>query len=148
MEKSGENMFSGYFEPKMDDKGRIIVPMKLREKLGQTFHITKGVDGCLFLFSEEGWQEFYTALAEANSKNPKSRQVLRYFSAPVFDGEVDKQGRMLVPQNLRSFAELDKEIVMLGMGKRIEVWDAATYKQTEISAEEASELLMDMDIVL
>jgi MraZ protein len=146
--KCGEIMFYGEFKPKMDDKGRLIVPMKLREKLGATFCVTRGLDGCLFMFTESGWDEFAINIKNANSKGVNARDVQRYFLSSLSYHSMDKQGRFLINQNLREIADLNKEVVMIGVADKIEIWNAKKYKERQISSKEAEALLADMDIMI
>jgi len=146
VEKCGEVMFSGEYTPKLDEKGRVIVPIKLREALGFTFFVTRGLDGCLFMFNEEGWNEFAKNIIDANGRDVDVRNVQRYFLSPVSQNSLDKQGRFLINQNLRDFAGLDKDIVMVGVVNRVEIWDEETYRKTQISADDAGNLLKNMDI--
>ncbi|MDA3846452.1 MAG: division/cell wall cluster transcriptional repressor MraZ [Vallitaleaceae bacterium] len=146
VKKSGEVMFSGEYTPKLDDKGRVIVPIKLREALGFTFFVTKGLDGCLFMYNEEGWTKFAQNIIDANGKDEDVRAIQRYFLSPASPNSLDKQGRFLINQNLREFAKLDKDIVMIGVVNRVEIWDAETYLKRQISANDAGNLLKNMDI--
>ena len=116
-------MFKGEYNHSIDPKGRVIVPAKFREKLGDTFVVTKGLDGCLYGYANEDWQEFEDKLAALPLTNKDSRQFTRFFMAGAADVEVDKQGRILLPQVLRDFAALEKDVVLVGVSKRIEIWD-------------------------
>ena len=116
-------MFKGEYNHSIDAKGRVIVPAKFREKLGDAFVVTKGLDGCLYGYAEEDWQVFEEKLSTLPLTNKDSRQFTRFFLAGAADVEVDKQGRILLPQNLREFAALEKDVVLVGVSKRIEIWD-------------------------
>lgn len=111
----------GTFAHNMDIKGRMNFPTKLRELLGDEFIITKGLDGCLFVYSKEGFEE----LAEKIRKVPlsKGRELQRFFMAGACEVEADKQGRILIPQQLRDYANLDKDVVVIGASTRAEIWD-------------------------
>lgn len=112
----------GEYNHTIDAKGRLIIPSKFREQLGDEFVITKGLDGCLFVYDNAEWTKFEENLKSLPpSKN--SRQLVRFFAAGAAAVEVDKQGRILIPSNLREFAELTKDVVLAGVASRIEVWD-------------------------
>ncbi|MCR5269058.1 MAG: division/cell wall cluster transcriptional repressor MraZ [Lachnospiraceae bacterium] len=121
-------MFKGEYNHTIDTKGRLIIPAKFRELLGEEFTITKGLDGCLFIYSNEDWAEFEAGL-RALPPNKDSRMLVRFFSAGAADVEVDKQGRILIPSNLREFAELDKDVVLAGVAGRIEVWSKERWEE-------------------
>lgn len=114
-------MFKGEYNHTIDTKGRLIIPAKFRELLGEEFTITKGLDGCLFIYDNEEWTKFEGNLREL-PPSQKSRTLVRFFSAGAADVEVDKQGRILIPANLREFAGIEKDVVLAGVASRIEVW--------------------------
>lgn len=114
-------MFMGEYNHTIDAKGRIIVPSKFREFLGDHFVVTVGLDGCLFVYPNEEWQHFVEQLKNLPG-NKEARQLQRYFMAGAADCEVDKQGRILIPGNLRQHAGLDKDIVFVGVLSKIEIW--------------------------
>lgn len=118
-------MLMGTFTHNMDIKGRMNFPTKLRETLGDAFIITKGLDGCLFVYSREGFDE----LAEKIKQVPlsKGRELQRFFMAGACEVEADKQGRVLIPQQLREYASLDKDIVVIGASTRAEIWDKSKW---------------------
>ena len=114
------NMFGGY-QHSLDVKGRVNFPVKLREELGELFYVTKGLDGCLFVYSQEGW----AALAERIHSLPMSRarDIQRFFFGGAAEVEPDKQGRIMIPAHLRTFAGLSKDIMIAGTEDRVEIWD-------------------------
>lgn len=116
-------MFTGEHVQKMDDKGRVIVPFKFRDELGNKVVITRGLDGCLFAFSEEVFQKLEEKLAELPFTDEKVRDFNRFFLAGVANLETDKLGRVLMPSVLRGYASLQKEVVWVGVGNRMEIWD-------------------------
>jgi MraZ protein len=120
-------MFMGQYNHSIDAKGRIIVPAKLREELGDNFVVTKGFDGCLFVYSEQGWHAFEEKFNALPLNNKDVRQLTRFFLAGASACEVDKQGRFILPSYLREFAGLDKDVVMIGAGSRVEIWDKAKW---------------------
>lgn len=116
-------MFKSQYNHTVDTKGRLIIPSKFREILGEQFVVTKGMDGCLFAFSNDDWKVFEEKLKALPITNKNARKFARFFLAGAADVEVDKQGRILLPQHLREFGEIDKDVVLVGVGSRIEIWD-------------------------
>lgn len=134
-------MLLGEYEHSIDPKGRLAMPAKLREGLGSKFIITKGLDGCLFVYDMEQW----ALLEQKLSTLPMSLKTARDFSRFLFggacEGECDKQGRVLLPANLRSYAKLDKDAVIVGVGNHAEIWDTKTWNEyNEANAEGVNEL--------
>ena len=138
-------MFMGEFNHSIDAKGRIIVPAKFREDLGEEFVVTLGLDGCLFLYPDSEWREFVEQLKHLPG-NRQARQLQRYFLAGATTCEVDKQGRILIPAKLREHAKLEKEVVFVGVLGKIEIWSKELwdanddYGAMEAIAENMSEL--------
>lgn len=114
-------MFMGEFNHSIDTKGRIIIPSKFREDLGDEFVITLGLDGCLFAYPNEEWQTFVEKLKTLPGTK-EARQLQRYFMAGAAACEADKQGRILIPGKLRESADLNKDIVFVGVLNKIEIW--------------------------
>ena len=148
MVESGEppgrmcSMLIGEFEHSLDAKGRLIMPAKLREAIGDKFVVTKGLDGCLFAFSIEAWSNFEEKLKSLPLSNRNSREFTRFFLSGATECEIDKQGRFLIPTNLRETASLQKEVVIIGVGTRIEIWDKEkwnSYNDENISVEDIAE---------
>ena len=131
----------GEYEHSLDAKGRLIMPAKLREDMGEKFIITKGLDGCLFGFSQNEWENFETKLKTLPLTNKNARDFVRFFLSGAMECEIDKQGRFLIPMNLRTSANLEKEAVIIGVGTRLEIWNKSIWqsKDEEISAEEIAE---------
>lgn len=111
----------GEFDHSIDSKGRIIVPSKFRDDLGDEFVITMGLDGCLFVYPKEEWQNFVKELMKLPGTQ-EARKLQRYFMAKAAACEADKQGRILIPAKLRESAGLDKDIVFVGVLNKIEIW--------------------------
>ena len=134
-------MLMGEFEHTLDAKGRISMPAKLRKDMGDAFILTKGLDGCLFAFSSEEWLNFETKLKSLPLSDKNARNFVRFFLAGATECEIDKQGRFLIPGNLRQAANLEKEAVIIGVGTRLEIWNKSTWKSKdeEISADEIAE---------
>ena len=123
-------MFMGEYNHSIDAKGRMIIPVKFREELGDEFVVTKGMDGCLYLYPFEAWKEFEEKLRSMPvTVNAESRKFARFFMAGASTVELDKQGRILIPPVLREFAGLTKNIVVAGVLERVEVWDKEKWVQ-------------------
>ena len=125
-------MFIGEYNHTIDVKGRLIVPTKFREQLGEAFVIAKGNDGCLAIYTNEDWETFMKKI-QALPANKDIRTYVRTIVGSALPVETDKQGRILVPGNLREYAGLDKDVVLAGVIDKIEVWDKERWsKQTDI----------------
>ena len=139
-------MFKGEYNHTVDTKGRLIVPSKFREALGEMFVVTKGLDGCLFVYPNEEWQNIEEKFREIPLTTKDARKFSRFFFAGAADCEVDKQGRILLPSVLREFAAIQKEVVLVGVLNRIEIWsrerwlDENTYDDMDEVAEHMAEL--------
>ena len=121
-------MFMSEYNHTIDAKGRLIIPSKFREVLGEEFVVSKGMDGCLFVYANEDWNAFEQKLTSLPLINKEARQFARFFLAGAAQVELDKQGRILVPASLREFAGLDKDVVLVGVGSRIEIWNKEKYE--------------------
>ena len=119
----------GEYEHSLDDKGRVIMPVKLRADIGERFIITKGLDGCLFVFSQLEWSNFERKLKELPLTNKNARDFVRFFLSGAIECEVDKQGRFLIANNLREYANITKEVVIIGVGTRLEIWNKEKWKK-------------------
>lgn len=134
-------MLLGEYEHSIDTKGRIAMPAKLREGLGGKFIITKGLDGCLFVYAMDEWQCVEQKLASLPMSRKTARDFTRFLFGGACEGECDKQGRVLLPASLRRYAGLERDAVIVGVGSRAEIWDAAKWQQyNEESAEDVNEL--------
>ena len=142
-------MFMGQYEHSIDTKGRIIIPAKFRDNLGESFVVTRGLDGCLFLYPDAEWQRFVEKLQSLPS-NQNTRRMQRQFLSKAMDVALDKQGRILIPSLLREIADLEKEVVFVGMMNRVEVWDKHKLAEQDMQEdEEALEATLDdLDISL
>ena len=114
-------MLIGNYLHTVDDKGRLFIPAKLREALAFTFIITKGLDNCLYGYSMDEWKTFEEKLSV--QPTAKARNISRFLFASAVSVTADKQGRVVLPASLRSFAGLTKDVVIVGVGQRIEIWD-------------------------
>lgn len=131
-------MFIGEYHHSVDDKGRMAVPAKFRSKLQNGAVVTKGLDNCLVIYPKAEWE----ALAEKLSSLPISQANTRAFSrlmlAGAMDIELDKQGRMIIPEYLRTFADLEKKVVVAGLYNRLEIWDESKWEDYRSETEDAS----------
>lgn len=120
----GERMFIGEYSHSIDAKGRLIVPAKLREQLGEEFVVTKGLDGrCLSVYPMEEWKNLEQKIRSLPLSNADGRTLARYLMAGAVSCELDKQGRILLPAVLREFAQLEKDVVLAGVLDRVEIWN-------------------------
>lgn len=139
-------MYMGEYNHSIDAKGRLIIPSKFREALGDEFVVTKGLDGCLFVFDQTEWSAFEEKLKSLPITNKEARQFVRFFLAGAAAMEVDKQGRILLPGVLREFADITKDVTLIGVGSRIEIWSkerwdgTSDYEDMEEIAEHMAEL--------
>lgn len=143
-------MFMGEYSHTIDTKGRLIIPSKFREELGETFVVTKGLDGCLFVFSDEEWKAFEIKLKSLPLTNKNARQFARFFVAGATPCELDKQGRILLPATLREFAGLEKDVVLTGMMNRIEIWSKDKWNENnsldDVAMDEIAEQMTDLGL--
>ena len=123
-------MFMGTYEHGLDAKGRVIVPAKLREDLGESFVVTLGLDGCLFAYPMDEWEGFIEQLKELPGTKD-ARKLQRHFMANAAPCEVDKQGRALIPAKLREHAALEKDIVFVGVLSKIEIWSRERWEEND-----------------
>ena len=134
-------MLLGEYEHTLDIKGRLAMPAKLREALGNKFIITKGLDGCLFVYDMEEWHKVEAKLAALPMSRKTARDFTRFLFGGACEGECDKHGRVLLPANLRRHAGLEKDAVIVGVGSRAEIWDAQRWAAyNEESSEDVNEL--------
>lgn len=143
-------MFMGEYSHTIDTKGRLIIPSRFREELGETFVVTKGLDGCLFVFSDEEWKAFEIKLKSLPLTNKNARRFARFFVAGATPCELDKQGRILLPATLREFAGLEKDVVLTGMLNRIEIWSKDKWNENnsldDVAMDEIAEQMTDLGL--
>ena len=142
------NMFMGEYNHTVDEKGRLIIPSKFRDELGDSFVVTKGLDGCLFVYGNEEWNRLSVKLQGLPFTNKSARAFSRYMLAGAVTVDVDKQGRILLPQVLRTFGELDKEVVLIGVGSRVEIWNRNKWNEASDigDMDEIAEQMADLGI--
>ena len=140
-------MFMGEYNHTIDAKGRLIIPARFRELLGEEFILTKGLDGCLSIYPMDAWEAFETKLRALPLTNKNARTFTRFFVAGATNCELDKQGRILVPQTLREFAGL---VVLTGNLDRIEIWSKEKWSENcnYDDMDNIAESMQDMGIII
>ncbi|AUW94382.1 division/cell wall cluster transcriptional repressor MraZ [Sulfobacillus sp. hq2] len=140
-------MLMGEYEHSLDDKGRVTIPSRLRDDLQTHFVITKGLDGCLFLYPMEEWGKMEERLKSLPMTNANARAFARLFLAGAQDVEVDKQFRVVIPPRLREHAGIEKEVVLVGVSTRVELWARERWEgyqaEAQTSYEEIAEKMVD-----
>lgn len=143
-------MFMGEYQHNLDTKGRVIIPAKFREELGDNFVMTRGLDQCLFAYPMEEWKLLEQKLKKLPLTKKDARRFTRFFFSGAVECEVDKQGRINIPQPLRHYSNLEKECVIIGVSNRIELWAKDAWEENLAESEESfadiAENLMDFDI--
>lgn len=143
-------MFMGEYQHTLDDKGRLIMPAKFREGLGESFVATRGLDNCLFVYPNEEWHILEEKLKTLPMTSKDARAFVRFFFSGATECEMDKTGRISVPQNLREYANLDKDVVVIGVSNRIEIWSKENWdnymSSTADSYEEIAETMEKLGI--
>ena len=143
-------MFVGEFQHGLDDKARLTIPAKFRDGLGQNFVITRGLDRCLFVYPRRDWEALGEKLRALPLSRADARQFLRLFFSGAADCDLDRQGRTVLPANLREYAGIRQECAVIGVGGRVEIWDADVWRSyAEGAARSFSEVaggLVDLDL--
>lgn len=143
-------MFLGEYQHSLDVKGRVTIPSKFREELGDKFIATKGLDNCIFLYPMIEWQVIEEKVRSLPFTRADVRSFARFFFSGASELEVDKQGRTVMPVNLREYAEIDRDVIIIGVGSRVEIWSSVQWERytekAESSYEEIAESLVDLGI--
>lgn len=143
-------MFIGEYSHKIDQKGRIAVPAKFRKDLKDGAIVTRGLDNCLFLYSKKEWDKMAEKLGKLPISKSNTRAFSRLMLAGAMDVEIDKQGRIIIPDYLRRFAGLSKNTIVAGLLNRLEIWDDAKWqvykKSTEKDSNKIAETLDELDV--
>lgn len=121
-------MFLGTYEPRLDDKGRLILPAKFREAMSSGLVLTKGQERCLYAFTRADFEDIHERLSKAPISSKQARDYMRVFNSSANDEVPDKQGRITIPAKLRQYAGLDRDVAVIGSGSKIEIWDAPTWE--------------------
>ncbi|MBM9433147.1 division/cell wall cluster transcriptional repressor MraZ [Flaviflexus equikiangi] len=120
-------MFLGTYEPKLDEKGRLILPAKYRDQLAGGLVITRGQEHCLYVFPAEDFMQMQEEARRAPLSNKEARNYLRVFLSGAVDQEPDRQGRISIPANLRTYAGLERDLAVIGAGNRVEIWNLESW---------------------
>lgn len=143
-------MFIGEYQHNIDTKGRLRMPSKFREGLGIKFVVTKGLDNCLFVYPMDEWSILESKLKDLPLTNKNARAFIRFFFSGATECEMDKQGRILIPSNLRDHAKLDKDVIVIGVSTRVEIWDRSQWDKynsdDNLSADEIAEQMAELGI--
>ena len=142
-------MFIGEYQHALDNKNRIIIPSKFREGLGEKFVLTKGLDGCLYIYTSSEWEILEEKLKMLPLTNKDARAFIRFFFSGANEIDVDKQGRALIPQNLLEYANIEKDIVSIGVSTRIEIWSKTKwqeYNDSNVNFDEIAEKMSELGI--
>jgi MraZ protein len=143
-------MLMGEYNHTLDNKGRVIVPARLREELGDNFIITRGLDNCLFLYPMEEWLALENKLKGLPFTKAEARAFTRMFFSGASELEIDKQGRVLIPPVLREHAGLKKELIFLGVSSRAEIWSKENWEEysdkSNLSFEQVAEKMVDFEL--
>lgn len=138
-------MFYGEYAHMLDAKGRMSMPARYREELGEKFMVTKGINNCLFVFPMGEWNAFADKLRALPTTDKTAQIFLRFLFAGACECELDKQGRILLPASLREFAGLEKEVMVIGAMTRAEIWNRDRWKEySNAAADEYDEVLAQM----
>ena len=137
-------MFMGEYNHTVDAKGRLIIPAKFRETLGDEFVVTKGLDGCLFVYSNEEWKNIEEKFRNTPLTTKDARKFSRFFFAGAATCELDKQGWILIPSVLREFAGLQKDVVLAGVFNKIEIWDKERWMENQYDDDEMDDIAEHM----
>ena len=133
-------MFTGEYNHTVDAKGRLIVPAKFRDQLGDEFVVTRGLDGCLFVYTLDEWHKMEERFREIPMTSKNARKFSRFLFAGAVTCEVDKQGRILLPPVLREYAGITKDVVLAGILSRIEIWDKARWDDNTYDEDEMDDV--------
>ena len=143
-------MFIGEYHHSIDDKGRLAVPVKFRQAFKDGLVVTRGLDSCLFVYTKAEWKKLAGKLAELPFSQANSRAFARLMLAGAMDCDVDKQGRVILPEYLRTYAKMGKDVVVAGLYSRLEVWDKAAWEEykakTETNAGEIAEKMGEIGV--
>jgi MraZ protein len=127
-------LFLGEYDHVLDDRGRITLPRKIRQELsGETIVVSRGFDACIFGFDRESWEKEAQKHLEGNLTDPKAREIRRYLFAAAENAEIDRLGRILLPAQLKEYAEIGKEVVVVGAGDHFEIWERSVWERQSVT---------------
>lgn len=140
----------GEFQHSIDDKGRLIIPAKFRDGLGASFVVTRGLDNCLFVYPRSEWETIEAKLKSLPFTRADARAFSRFFFSGATECDLDKQGRANIPNNLREYAKLNRDCVVIGVSGRVEIWAKEVWEDYTLNAAdtfgEIAEKLVDLDL--
>ncbi|HOJ76804.1 MAG TPA: division/cell wall cluster transcriptional repressor MraZ [Bacillota bacterium] len=143
-------MFMGEYQHSIDDKGRIIIPAKFREDLGEKFIVTRGLDNCLFVYPLVQWKVLEEKIKELPTSHADTRAFVRMFFSGAVEAELDKQGRVVIPQHLREHARIERDAYVIGVSTKVEIWSKESWEnysnQAQQSYEAIAEKIIDIGI--
>lgn len=141
-------MFRGEYQHAIDEKGRLIIPSRFREELGDRFIATKGLDNCIWVFPFAEWESMEAKLLTLQITRPDARAFVRFFSSGATECTFDKQGRILIPASLREYAGLEREVVVIGVITRAEIWSKSRWEEysRQLSSDAIAERIVDLGI--
>jgi MraZ protein len=128
-------LFLGEHRHALDAKGRVIFPVRLRESLGAQVVLQKGIDPCLYVFPPEEWERQVGRVSSLPTTRPEARRYARFFFSQAESQRIDRQGRLTIPPSFRGYASLEHDVVIVGAGSRVEIWDAARWEQHRTETE-------------
>jgi MraZ protein len=132
-------MLLGEYQHSLDEKGRLIIPAKFREDLGENFVITRGLDNCLFAYPLSQWKVIEEKVKELPTSQAETRAFVRMFFSGAVEAELDKQGRIIIPQQLREHARIDKDVYVIGVSTKVEIWAKEIWGDYANQAEQSYE---------
>jgi len=135
-------MFLGEFNHTIDDKGRLTIPAKFRDELESGVVITRGLDGCLWAYGRSEWEALAEKIAKLPTTNPAARNFSRFVFSSAFDSIPDRQGRILLPQNLRDYASIQNETIVIGVKNKLEIWNPAKWSEVVTAVEQDTEAIV------
>jgi MraZ protein len=135
-------MFLGEFSHTIDDKGRLTIPAKFRDELESGVVITRGLDGCLWAYGRSEWETLAEKIAQLPTTNQAARNFSRFMFSSAFDSIPDRQGRILLPQNLREYANIQNETVIIGVKNKLEIWSPAKWTEVVTNVEQDTEAIV------
>jgi MraZ protein len=135
-------MFLGEFSHTIDDKGRLTIPAKFRDELESGVVITRGLDGCLWAYGRFEWETLAEKIAKLPTTNPAARNFSRFVFSSAFDSIPDRQGRILLPQNLRDYAGIQNETIIIGVKSKLEIWNPAKWSEVVTAVEQDTEAIV------
>ena len=140
-------LFLGTHAPRLDDKGRVFLPAKYREDLAEGLVVTRGQEHCLYVFTKARFEELARSFSSASFTSAPARDLHRLFFSGAFDEVPDKTGRVTIPARLRQYADLERAVVVIGAGDRLEIWDAPTWEAFLATKEDAFSALSSVEVV-